>query len=362
MNILIFLIVLSVLIIVHEFGHLFMAKLLGVRVEKFSLGIGPKIFSFKRKFTQYTLSLIPLGGYVKFSGDTQEEFKGNQWEYLAKSPGERAAIVFCGPVLNYFLAFVFFYVLFIIGYPALSAKVGDLLTDFPAQKSGLLKEDTIIAIDGQRVMDWDEMQQVIRSKKAGAIEIVVLRNKKEMQFTIEPRIEKMKNIFGQEETVRLVGIRPKEEFVKLKYDFGTAFVMASQKLWLITHSTFKAIWRMLTGGMSLKESITGPLGIFYLTSHAFGLGINYLLQIVAILSASLAIFNILPLPVLDGGHLFLLGMERIRNRPLGQKIEDWITRIGFSFIMFLALFVFYNDLVKFGLVDKLINISAKLKF
>ncbi|MDP3143656.1 MAG: M50 family metallopeptidase, partial [Candidatus Omnitrophota bacterium] len=315
MNFLIFLIVLSILIIVHEFGHLVIAKLLGVRVEKFSLGFGPRIISFKRKFTEYSLSLIPLGGYVKLAGDSREEFKGSHWEYLAKPPGERAAIVFFGPVLNYFLAFLFFYIVFLIGYPTLSAKVGDLLDGFPAAKSGLLKEDTIIAVEGQRVSDWEEMQEAIRSKKEGTIEIVALRNKREMKFVITPRIEKLKNIFGQEESVRLIGIKPKDEFIKLKYNFADSFIMASKKLWMVTAVTFKALWRMLTGAMSFKESVTGPLGIFYLTSKAWELGISYLLQVMAILSASLAIFNVLPLPILDGGHLFLLAVEKIRKRP-----------------------------------------------
>jgi len=362
MNVIVFLIVLSILIIVHEAGHLFIAKLLGVRVEKLSLGFGPRILSLKRKFTQYTLSLIPFGGYVKLAGDSREEFKGNEWEYLSRSPGERAAIVFFGPLLNYFLALVLFYIVFMIGYPTINARVGDLLENFPAARAGLLKDDLVKSVDGQRVADWEELQQAIRSKTSGPVEMVVLRDKKEMKFVIEPRIEKLKNIFGQEESVSVVGIKPKEEIIKLKYNFRTAFVMASKKLWLITTMTFKAIWRMLTGGMSFKESVTGPLGIFYITSKAMELGIGALLQVMAILSASLAIFNVLPLPVLDGGHLFFLGIERIRKKPLGAKTEEWITRFGLSLILFLAVFVFYNDLVKFGVIDKIMAFSGKLRF
>jgi len=362
MSVIIFLIVLSVLIVVHEFGHLVIAKLLGVRVEKFSLGFGPRIVSYKRKFTEYSISLIPLGGYVKLAGDSREEFKGNEWEYFSKSPGERAAIVFFGPVLNYFLAFLFFYIVFLIGYPTLSAKIGDLLEGFPAATSGLLKEDKIIAVEGQRVADWEEMQEAINSKKTGSIDIVALRNDKEIKFVIVPRIEKLKNFFGQKEAVRVIGIKPKNEFIKLKYNFSDSFVMASKKLWMVTAVTFKALWRMITGGMSFKESVTGPLGIFDLVSKAWKLGINYLLLVVAILSASLAIFNVLPLPILDGGHLFLLGLERIRKKPLGPKIEDWINRVGFSLIVALAVFVFYNDLVRLGVMDKIVNLPGKLGF
>ncbi|MFZ5800193.1 MAG: M50 family metallopeptidase [Candidatus Omnitrophota bacterium] len=362
MGVLVFLTVLSVLIIVHEFGHLVVARMLGVRVEKFSLGFGPRLISYTRNFTQYSLSLIPLGGYVKLCGDTREEFKGNDWEYLAKPPGERAAIVFAGPLLNYFLALVVFYFVFLTGYPALGTRVGELLEGFPAQKAGLAKNDLIIAVDSLRVKEWDEMQEIIRSRKAGNIEVRLLRDGQEKTFLIEPRVERLKNIFGQEERVRIIGIVPKEEFVILKYNLGDSFFAASQKLWWITYATFKALWRMLTGGMSAKDSMTGPLGIFFITTHAWSLGINYLLQVVALLSASLGIFNVLPFPVLDGGHLMFLGLEKIRRRPLATKAEEWISRAGFGFIIVIAIFVFYSDLARFGIIDKLIGLAGKISF
>lgn len=361
MSILVFIIVLSVLIAVHELGHLVVAKSLGVRVEKFSLGFGPRLVSYKRGFTQYSLSLIPLGGYVKLAGDTREDFKGNDWEYLAKPPGERAAIVFAGPLLNYFLALSIFYFVFLTGYPALGTRVGELLEGFPAQKAGLAKNDLIVAIDSQRVNEWDQMQEIIRSRKDGNIKVLALRDGREKSFFIEPRVEKLKNIFGQEER-RIIGIVPKEEFITLRYNFRDSFTAASRKLWWITYATFKALWRMLTGGMSVKDSVTGPLGIFIITTRAWNLGINYLLQVVALLSASLAIFNVLPLPVLDGGHLMFLGVEKIRKRPLGARAEEWVTRAGFSFIILLAVFVFYSDLARFGIIDKLVGLAGQLKF
>lgn len=362
MSILVFLIVLSILIIVHEFGHLVVAKMLGVRVEKFSLGFGPRLISYTRNFTQYSISLIPLGGYVKLAGDTREEFKGNDWEYLAKPPGERAAIVFAGPLLNYFLALAIFYFVFLTGYPALGTRVGELLEGFPAQKAGLARNDLILTIDSQRVKEWDQMQEIIRGRKAGDIKVTVLREGREKDFVIAPRLERLKNIFGQEEDLRIIGIVPKEEFVTLKYNFRDSFTAASKKLWWITYATFKALWRMLTGGMPLKDSVTGPLGIFFITTHAWGLGINYLLQVVALFSASLAIFNVLPFPVLDGGHLMFLGVEKIRKRSLGARAEEWVSRAGFSFIILLAVFVFYSDLARFGIIDKLVDLSSKIRF
>ncbi|MBM3251534.1 MAG: hypothetical protein FJZ11_01960 [Candidatus Omnitrophica bacterium] len=136
---------------------------------------------------------------------------------------------------------------------------------------------------------------------------------------------------------------------------GASIIQGTKRLFFMTALTYKALFMMLTGGVSLKDSVTGPLGIFFITGKAAEQGIVYLLHIMAILSMSLAIFNLLPLPVLDGGHLFLLAIEKIRGRPISQTADDWVSRLGLGFIIFLALFVFYNDLVKYGIIEKVIT-------
>ncbi len=358
MSLLIFIAVLSILILVHEFGHFIVARKMGVRVERFALGFGPKILSYKGKETEYAICLFPLGGFVKLAGDVRDECKGGKDEYFSRSPSERARIIFFGPLLNYALGFLCFFLVFLLGFPNLTTKVGGLIDDYPAAVSGIKDGDKVISIDGQKISTWAELQGIIHGKKS-PVKIDILRNDKELRLVIMPKQEKIKNIFGQEETVGLLGIKPSEEVIYIKHGAVESLSLAFKKIIEITTVTLKALSRMLTGAMSLKDSVTGPLGIFYITKKAAGMGFNYLLHVMAVLSTSLGLFNLLPLPLLDGGCLFLLGVEKIMGKPLSKRVDDIITRVGFSLIIFLALFVFYNDLVKFGVMDKVFNLFNK---
>ncbi|MFC1646169.1 RIP metalloprotease RseP, partial [Candidatus Omnitrophota bacterium] len=151
MNTIVFLIIISILIFVHELGHLLMAKRLGIKVEKFSLGFGPKLFGFKFQDVDFKLSLIPFGGYVKLAGDSRQECKGQSHEYYSKSPGQRAMVVFFGPLFNYILAFLFLWAVYCIGFPQMSTKVGQVLDNMPAKEAGILEDDRIIEINGNEV-------------------------------------------------------------------------------------------------------------------------------------------------------------------------------------------------------------------
>ncbi|HOX54251.1 MAG: RIP metalloprotease RseP [Candidatus Omnitrophica bacterium] len=361
MSFLIFIIVISILIVIHEFGHFIVAKSLGIRVEKFVLGFGPQLLTKKRNDTEYAIALIPFGGYVKMSGDTPDEFRGNKWEYFSRPPGQRAKIVLFGPVLNYVLAFVCFCLVFFIGFPTLGTEVGELMDGFPGKEAGLLSGDKITNIDGKKVNNWEELQKIVFNKKEGKLDLIILRANKEIKISILPKRDTVKNIFGQEEKVSLIGIKPKEEFVQIKYPLGRSIVEGAKKLLSMTGLTYKALYMMLTGGMSFKESVTGPLGMFFITSKAMEEGIAYLIYVMAILSMSLAIFNLIPFPVLDGGHLFLLALEKIRGKRLSQNIDDWINRVGLGLIVFMALFVFYNDLIRYGIIDKIVGFVSNIK-
>jgi len=151
MNTLIFLIIISILIFIHELGHFIMAKRVGIKVEKFALGFGPKLFGFKFQDVDFKVCLMPFGGYVKLAGDSRQEYKGKSYEYLSKSPGERAKVVFFGPLFNYILAFLFLWAVYCIGFPRMGTTVGKVLDDMPAQQAGLLEDDKIIEINGKKV-------------------------------------------------------------------------------------------------------------------------------------------------------------------------------------------------------------------
>ncbi len=182
---LVFLLILSLLIIVHEFGHFIAARRAGVRVEKFSLGFGPQLFKKTVGDTEYSLSLIPLGGYVKMAGDNLAECLGNSDEYFSKSPGKRFKIIFSGPLLNYILGFLFFWVILFVGYPTLTTKVGGLIDGYGAQVAGIQVADKIIAIDGQKVDTWEDLQyQIQKNKTKDSVGLSLIRDDKKMEFNV----------------------------------------------------------------------------------------------------------------------------------------------------------------------------------
>ena len=321
-----FLVVLGVLVIVHEFGHFIVAKSIGVRVEKFSIGFGPKICSVKKGDTEYLVSAIPLGGYVKMSGDEPgESITGQKWEFLSRSVFDRFRIIVAGPLLNYILAFVIFSVIFMFGSPTMTTEVGSLLKDYPAEAQGLKVGDKILSVDGKGVKYWEDMT-------------------------------KMKDIFGKETTIALIGIGPSQNIEKVKYGFFTSIGMGAKKLVQLTALTYKALWSILIGRMSLKESMTGPIGIFVITGQAAKMGFIYILHLMGILSASLAIFNILPFPVLDGGHILFLAIEKVRGKALSLKAQENIANVGITLLIMFTIFVFYSDIMKFGIADKVMKI------
>ena len=356
---LIFILILSVLIIVHEFGHFIVARKMGVRVEKFSLGFGPQLFRKKKSDTEYIVSAIPLGGYVKMAGDSLEEYKGNSYEYYAKPAGKRFHIIFFGPLLNYILGFLCFWLIFFMGYPTLTTKVGGLMEGFGAKEAGLEIGDKITAVDGKEVIFWDDLQVIIQEKKvASIVKLSVERNKKEFSLDVRVTEKEFSDALGQKRSVGLIGIAPFEEIVKVRHGFFKSFILGANKTWELTDLTYRGLWRLVTGKLSVRESVTGPLGIFYITSKAASRGLVAVLHLVAVLSISLAIFNLLPLPILDGGHILLLGIEKVRKKTLSLKTEQVITKVGMSLIICLALLITYNDIVRlFG--DKISKFFMK---
>lgn len=358
-SIIIFILILSLLIVVHEFGHFIAARKNGVRVEQFSLGFGPQILKKKRGDTEYSLSLIPLGGYVKMAGDSRSEYKGLPDEYLSKPCGRRFQIIFFGPLLNYILGFLFFWLILFIGYPNLTSKVGDLMDGYGAKAAGLQKGDQIIAVDGNKVNLWEDLQRQIRERKIkSSVDLDVLRDGKELKFNVLIKEKVVDSQLGEKRALGIIGISPFDEVVEVRHGFFESALLGFRKTINLTVMTYKGLWMLASGKMSMRDSMTGPLGIFFITSNAAKLGIIALLHLIAVLSVSLAIFNLLPLPILDGGHLFLLGLEKLRKKALGIKAEEVINNIGFTMIISLALFVTYNDIVRlYG--DKISKLISK---
>ena len=348
-----FLIVLSILILVHEFGHFITAKRLGVRVEKFSFGFGPKIFSIKKGETEYLISSIPLGGYVKMAGEEpQDELAHQPWEFPSKTVSERFRIIFAGPLLNYLLAFLVFSGIYMFGSPTMTTEVGGLLKGYPAEGARIAVGDKILAVDGKPVKYWEDMTEIIRKKVEGSLNLSIERSGKTFEAKIKPVVRRTKDIFGNEIAIALVGIAQSQKIEKVRYGPFKSFYMGFKKLMHLTFVTYKSIFAIVTGRLSLKESMTGPIGIFVITGKAAELGFIYLFHLIGILSASLAIFNLLPLPIVDGGHIMLLGLEKLRGRPLSTRSQEVTQNIGIGFLILLTVVVLYNDMVNFGVIEK----------
>jgi len=345
--------------VVHEFGHFFAARKMGVKVEQFSLGFGKKILSHKRKDTEYSICVAPLGGYVKLAGDNLEEYKGNSDEYLAKPPGKRFWIIFSGPLLNYILGLLCFWLVFFCGYPAFTTKVGNLIDGFGAKDAGVRIGDKVTAIDGEKVEYWEDLQRIIQTKKINSlVRISILRDTQEQVLNVKLQGKDVDDpLAGKKRNIALLGIAPVADTVIVKHGPVQSLVLSFKRTWGLTVITYRGLWMMITARMSIKEA-TGPLGIFFLTSKVAQHGIIAVINLIGLISISLAIFNLLPLPVLDGGHIFLLAIEKIRGKYITLKTERAINNTGFSLIMMLAVVVTYNDIVRlFG--DKIYKLFVK---
>ncbi|MGB2705598.1 MAG: M50 family metallopeptidase [Candidatus Omnitrophota bacterium] len=340
--------VFSILIIVHELGHMFAAKKSGVKVEIFSLGFGKKIFGVKKGDTEYIISIFPFGGYVKLAGDNPAERKGTPDEFLSKSPLKRFFVIVAGPLTNYIFAFFLFAAIFVIGSPSLTTRVGRLLGGYPAAKSGIKVDDLIFEIDGKKVKYWGDLVEIIQKDTEGIpLDFRVKRLRRVINFKIAPKIVRTKNIFGQETTVGMIGIAPREEIVFVRHNLAEAAFLGGHRLIMLTGLTYKGLWLLITGGLPVKESVMGPIGIAFLIGEAAKLGLVHLLIIMAHINIALAVFNLLPFPILDGGHILFLGIEKLRGKPLSARTQETISQVALYLLIALALFVSWNDINKF---------------
>ena len=339
--------VFSVIILVHEFGHFIMAKKCGVRVERFSLGFGPELLGIKKGDTRYSISLILFGGYVKMAGDDPRgDLTGKSWEYLSQPVSRRLSIVAAGPVLNYLLAFLIFFLIFVIGSPTLTSRIGSLVENYPARLHKLIEGDKIIAVDNQEVKYWDQLTRAIHSRLEGSLTLTIQRQDRIFQVRIFPKIKEVKNFWGGSVKIGLIGIRPSDDMVVLRYNPAVAFYKAGERLVVLSSLTLGGIWAVISGQQPFRESVAGPIQIASIIGKTAKMGLTYLFSIMGMISMALAIFNILPLPVLDGGHIMFLVLEKIRKKPLKLETQEKIQNIALVILVGLLLFVSYNDILK----------------
>ena len=338
--------VLGVLIFVHELGHFLVAKRAGVSVLKFSLGFGPKIAGFTRGGTEYVLSAIPLGGYVKMLGeDPKEEVADLERSFSAKPIGWRSLIILAGPGSNFLLAIAIFWVVFMVGVPTLATKVGEVMEGFPAREAGLLRGDRIVAIEGQPIEKWEELAKQIHQSPGRPVRLTVEREGQRFDVAVAPKATKQKNLFGEEQEIGLLGIAPAEEFLTERTNPITAFGRAVYKTYDLSVLILITFGKLLQGVVPAK-TIGGPLLVAQMAGEQARLGVLNLLFFTALLSINLAILNLLPIPILDGGHLFFALIEAARGKPVSLKKREMAQQVGLVLLVALMIFAFYNDIFR----------------
>lgn len=332
----------GLVIFFHELGHLIAAKRMGVRVEKFSLGFGPEWLGFTKGGTRYVVSLIPVGGYVKMAGEHPgEKRKGTPDEFLSQKWWRRILIVASGPAMNFILAIVIFSLMaFFVGIMIPhyeSTEVGSVIPGMPADKAGVLEKDKIISIEGKEVSNWKEMAEIIHSKPGEEISIKILRGKEEIPLKIIPQYDEVRG-------VGLIGIGP--AWHTRKYNFISSLFGGFQQTAFLIVVTLKYIWLMLLG--AVKPAVAGPIGIAQMVAQVARTGVYQLFSLIAIISAGIGLFNLFPIPLLDGGHAMFYLVEGITGKPLDENKMKIAQTIGAAIIIFLLVLVTYQDILRLG--------------
>ena len=346
-NILSFIIVLGVLIFFHEFGHFIVARLFGVGVEKFSLGFGPRLIGKKVGITDYRISAIPLGGYVKMVGeepDAEIEPEDIPLSFTHKHVAKRMLIVAAGPVFNILLAvFIFFGIFLISGTFVLKPSVGSVKQGSPAFAAGLEKGDLITAINEFAINSWDEMAEIINASKGQKIKLNVRRGESSRYFSLAPEQVTTKNIFGEDVQRYIIGITASGETYSKEMNFFQAFSESMVQTYRVTELMVVIIAKLITGDIS-TDTLGGPIMIAQMAGDSAKAGIGSLISFIALISVNLAIINLLPIPVLDGGHLLFFSIEAVKGRPVSIKVREIAQQIGLFILILLMILVFYNDI------------------
>jgi len=343
-----FIIVLGILIFFHELGHFLVARFFGVGVEKFSLGFGPRLIGKTIGMTDYRVSLIPLGGYVKMVGeepDTDIEPYLIPQSFTHKSVFKRFLIVAAGPMANLLLAVVIFFLVFqTSGTYILRPLVGEVDVPSPAAQTGLQKDDLVVAINGLEIASWEEMAAQIADSQGRSMAFVIERGGQRMTFDLTPELKTTQNLFGEDIERYVIGIRSAGDVIPRELSLVESVQMSVARTWEITELTVLSVVKLIQGKLPAAV-LGGPIKIAKMAGDQAREGVLSLLIFTAVISINLGILNFLPIPVLDGGHLMFFTIEMITRRPVSIKIREIAQQFGIFLLILLMIFVIYNDIV-----------------
>jgi regulator of sigma E protease len=343
-DVLVFIPVLGLLVFVHELGHFLAAKWAGIRVERFSLGFPPRLIGKKIGDTDYCISWIPLGGYVKMAGmideSMEEKIEGQPWEFMSKPIWKRAIVIAAGPFMNIVLAIAFFAALhyhYGLQEPTNQPVVEQVIAGSAAESIGLQPNDRIMAVNGASVATWEELTKLIHANPEKTITLDWERQGEKMQAVVTPKRDPQDNK-GK------IGIGPQTQMRSI--GFGESFTLACVRTWFITREIGKFVGRLFTGQESLRDGLAGPVQMMKMAGQFAREGLADVTNFVALISLQLALINLLPIPALDGGHLFFLGIEGILRRPVSVRARVIVQQVGMALLLALMVFIVINDVQK----------------
>jgi regulator of sigma E protease len=330
-------------------GHFLAAKFFGVRVIRFSFGLGPRLLGVKVGETDYCLSAFPLGGFVKMVGEGTEDEVAPEEEarsFANKPVWQRMVIVFCGPLFNFFFAFAVFTLVFAtMGQMDLTNEIGEIKPGYPAAQAGLRPGDKIVQIGATPVSRWKELPEIVRRYPDQAVPLVFEREGRRQQTVVTPIRKPVKNIFGEETQEAVIGITPASRVVTRQLGPWEAILDGGLQTWNITRMTVISLVKLIERKIPL-ETLGGPIFIAQLAGQQAQEGWLNLIFFTALLSVNLGILNLLPIPILDGGHIFFFAVEAVLRKPLSLKARERAQQVGMFILIVLMVFVFYNDILR----------------
>jgi regulator of sigma E protease len=346
-----FIAVLGILIFFHELGHFLVAKFFNVKVLKFSLGFGFKLIGKKIGETEYVISSVPLGGYVKMLGENDDESEDMPPEEAERAFNNqrvitRIAIVAAGPIFNMLLALFLFIGLYLVsGNYVLTSEVGQVRSGSPAQKAGLMKGDVILTVQGDRTDSWSKIKKTVQDQVGKPLIVTIQRGDQVLSLTVIPEEAVEKNIFGEEVKSALIGIVSSGKYKRLELGPWQAVKEGFRKTGEVVELTVLTVVKLFQRVIPIK-TLGGPILIGQMTGQLAQESFAYLIPFMAVISINLGILNLLPVPILDGGVIIFLLIELIIGKPLSFKKREWAQKVGLFLLIFLMVVVFYNDITR----------------
>ncbi len=343
-------VVLGGLIFFHELGHFVVARGMGMGVSVFSLGFGTRLFGFTRGKTDYRVCAFPLGGYVQLVGETVDAELPEGFEpeesFSRRPPWQRMLVVLAGPVFNFLLAWLIFWGLaFSLGVQELLPVIGQVTNSSAAEKAGIVPGDQVLEIDGVEITVWEDLVERIEANQGGPMSLTLMRGNELFSVNVTPRLQEKRNLFGEVKTMPMLGIAPKGEVLTRQLGFFAAAVQGGRQIWEVSGLMVMGIVKLIERVIPLTD-MGGVILITEMIHKEAQNGLINLLALTALISINLGILNLLPIPVLDGGHILFFFLETVTGRPLSPQVQQAALKIGMMLLLMLMILATFNDILR----------------